>query len=475
MPMPKPEYAHLTKIALVGVPNVGKSTLFNKLIGGRRSIVKDEPGITRDRLYAEVNLARWYPELGFLPVCVMDTGGLFAEGDDLAMISGVHKQAEAALNEADLVLFLVDGRVPPGSDDRRIAQLLRKSKKPYILLANKLDSPSQEELGGEFRGLGEVFPFSTQGRKFKSFWRDLIDRFEEMGLLSKSLAYIGKLGEESAQSEDLLASDEIVKIALLGKPNAGKSSLLNKLVGYERALVHEKAGTTRDAIDTLLHFQGRSIMLIDTAGLRRKSKVYGELERFSVDRTIKALVRADLAVLVLDAKEGISHQDQKLAALIQSRKKGCVIAVNKWDTLEKDNETYKAFQERVKYEFNFLSHAPIVLTSALDGQRVNQILEYSLMVWQNLKKRISTGILNNAVREIMAISGGARKQVGKLKIYYATQVDINPPTIALFVNDPKHFEASFGLFLERKLRDEFGFDGAPIVWSVKKSDSKQRA
>lgn len=449
------------KIAIIGAPNVGKSTFFNKLLGGRRSIVEDIPGITRDRIYADLDLARWGYGIESLPITLIDTGGLFFKEDTL--YAGVQQQAELALKEADLILFILDGRIGLTATDRQIAKLLKAQNKQIFLLVNKLDSEELMSLASEFYslGLGDPIPFSSLGQTFGDSIENLVNKIIETGLAD---AFLGQKLQKTGQ--------DLIKVAILGRPNVGKSSLLNKLVGYERSLVHNEAGTTRDALDTELEYQEKSFLLIDTAGLRRKSKVYGELERFSVDRSIKALVRADIAVLVIDANEGVTNQEQKLASLIQKRYKGCVIVLNKWDLIDKDQYSFQEYTQVIRTQLGFIDYAPLVITSAETGQRVQEILNACIEVHQNLNKRIKTGLFNTVLREIVSINSPAKAGAKSLRLYYGTQVEVNPPTFAIFVNDPKNFNENYQRFLEKSIRKEFGFEGSPLKWRIKKSEGK---
>lgn len=469
-------------IALIGAPNTGKSTFFNKLIGGRRSIVENIPGVTRDRIYAQVNLGRWSsnPKIKDLQIKIIDTGGLFFEADTL--FEGVQRQAETALKEADLILFVADGKIGITSIDRQIAKLLRREEKPIFLLANKLDSPELENLSADFYnlGMGEPLAFSSLGNSFPRSIDNLIDKIYEKSSLKDQIEDEQLLEKENEENDEekpafLYQAEDLIKVAILGKPNVGKSSLLNKLVGYERSLVHDVAGTTRDALDTELIFEEQNFLLIDTAGLRRKSKIYDSLERYSVDRSIKALVRADISVLVIDAKEGVANQEKKLAALIQKRKKCCIIALNKWDLIEKDNDSFKTYQELIYQELGFISYAPLIITSAFTGQRIEGILEQCIKVNKNYQRRISTGLLNNVLREIASINDPAKSGAKGLKVYYMTQVETKPPTFALFVNDPKYISENYLRFLEKCLRKEFEFEGVPFDWVIKKSSQKTQA
>jgi GTP-binding protein len=448
------------KIALVGSPNVGKSTFFNKLIGGRRSIVEDMPGVTRDRLYAKVNLSRWSNLFDGIKTTVIDTGGLFFK--DETLYQGVQKQAYQAMDEADCVILITDGRVGMTAVDRAIAEELRgkQNSKPVFLLVNKLDDDSMETMAAEFYNLaiGEPIPFSARGGHFN-------DRMDL--LLSKiydSFDFMGKA--------DRTTEEEPIKVAIIGKPNVGKSSLLNRIVGYERALVHDEAGTTRDCLDTEFTYKHKKFLLIDTAGMRRKSKVFGGVERFSVERSIKAIVRADIGILVIDATEGVSHQEQKLANLIQSKGKACIVVLNKWDLVPKTNESFKEHSERIMHELGFVSYAPLVVTSASTGQRVLKILDTSVKVHECYNRRVSTGLLNNVIREIVSINEPAKSGAKNLKIYYCTQVEKSPPTFTLFVNDPKQMSDNYLKFLERCIRKEFDFEGSPLIWKIKKSGEK---
>ena len=449
------------KIAIIGAPNVGKSTFLNKILGGRRSIVEDIPGITRDRIYADTDLGRFAQTS--LPVTLIDTGGLFFKEDIL--FAGVQKQAELAMEEADLVLLMVDGRVGLTSTDRQIAKIIRSQGKPHLLLVNKLDSDHHTNLKDEFYklGLAEPISFSSLGENFGISVENLIQKIQELNF---------SVNLEQIQPID--RPEEIVKVAILGKPNVGKSSLLNQLVGYQRSLVHDQAGTTRDALDTGFIYQGRPFLLIDTAGLRRKSKVYGSLERFAIDRSIKAMVRADIAILVIDATQGITHQEQKLAALIQRRYKGCILVLNKWDLIEKNQHSFEEYQNKLRCDLHFVNYAPIVICSAKTGQRVTNILDACLTVHSNLQKRVRTGLFNVVLREIVACHEPARAGAKNLRIYYGTQAAVNPPTFAVFVNQPQKFNLNYQKFLERSIRQEFGFEGAPLKLVIKESTGKEK-
>lgn len=349
---------------------------------------------------------------------------------------------------------MVNARDGITSTDEQIAHVLQKANKPIILLANKLDSGDIEHLHAEFYqlGVGEPLPFSTTGSTYKDNFEKLVDRLIEHGLSTT---------KTKARKEDELPN--LPKIALVGKPNTGKSSITNKLVGYERSLVHDQAGTTRDALDTFIKYYGKDLLLIDTAGLRRKTKITGDIERYSVDRSIKGIVRADIAVLVLDVTKEVSHQEQVLASLIQKKNTACVLVLNKWDLI--DNKDYEANIDFVKTRLGFVDYAPVIVTSALTGQRVNNILEKCLEVYDNLNKKIKTNILNTALREITTL----KRINSRLKIYYIVQTGVNPVSFTLFVNNPKYVDKNYLLFLERALREEFGFEGVPFKWDIRKS------
>jgi len=421
-------------------------------------MVQNIPGVTRDRLHAVVELGRLAEEYRGVKLEIIDTGGLFFEEDELQL--GVQKQAEKAIAEADLIIFAVDGRAGLTEVDHRIKKyLLSQTDKRIILLINKIDSPELEYLAAEFYALGieRVLCFSCVGRNFRRSMRKLLPliipgaNLQNVEVVENNV----EVDAESAAQEKKI-QQEIPKFVLMGRPNTGKSSLLNKILGQDRALVHQEAGTTRDALDTEMSYEGRRITLIDTAGLRRKSKVQEELERFSVDRTIKGLVRSDVALLVLDCTAGISQQDKRLAALIKKRNKGCVIVLNKWDLLtDRDHGLYTSLLRR---ELNFLHYAPIVITSALTGQRTQKILQEALRVHANIHRQIKTSTLNMALRESMALRGTSPR----FKIYYVVQTSIAPPTFTLFVNHPKKATPADLLYVEKSLRQEFDFEGAVL-------------
>ena len=487
--MKKTDKKKLFKIAIVGSPNVGKSTFFNLLIGGRRSIVDDFAGVTRDRVYARVNLSKFINiHNKKLEVEIIDTGGLFFESDSL--FEGIQRQVEFALKECDCVLFLTDGRMGITSSDRKIVPLIRNSKKPCILLVNKLDSPELLSNNSEFYnlGLGEPVVFSCQNN-FRKHMASLIEKLiNTCGLKQKKNTKLNTEEEldseiEAENSENTNNTEKISEdtpsFVLLGKPNTGKSSILNSLVGYERSLVHDEAGTTRDALDTFLHYKNTDILLIDTAGLRKKNKIQDRLERFSVDRTIKGLVRSSVAILVLDATEIssnnlnniVSRQEKRLASLIESRKKGCVIVLNKWDLVEnKTNQDFELYSKKLKQELQFVDYAPVIISSAKTGQRIDNILDQALIVYENSKKTFKTSLLNTVLKEITSL----RQFGSKLKIYYITQTGSSPTEFTLFVSQPKYLDENYLKFLEKSFRKEFDLTGVPIYWQVRKSENKSR-
>ena len=435
-------------VALVGRPNVGKSTLFNRLIGERRAIVFDEPGTTRDRTYGESD---W----NGVVFDVVDTGGLQSEAEiarsDIATIArGTREQARLAIDEADVIVFLVDSRDGPIAADEEVADLLRRSGKPVVLAVNKAESAERRENAIEFYNLGldEPIPISAY---HGSGTGDLLDRVVE--LLPP--------GEEEPE-------DETPKIAIVGRPNVGKSALLNALLGQQRAIVSPVPGTTRDPLDTQLVWNGQLLTLIDTAGIRRRGRVeHGNVEQYSVIRSMKAIGRCDVAVLVIDATEPFTAQDLHVAGYINDEAKGIVVAVNKWDAVEKDTHTMDEFREAAAEALDFMAFAPLVFISALHGQRVAQVPETALRVIEEREKRVPTGQLNRVIREAIEAHPPFDKRGRGLKFYYATQPRTSPPTFVFFVNDPKMLHFTYRRYLENRLRDAFGFMGTPIRMSFR--------
>ena len=424
-------------VAIVGRPNVGKSTLFNKLIGERLSIVKDEPGVTRDRLYRDI-------EWSGREFTLVDTGGLEPKTQDFIM-GKIKDQAQVAIDEADVVIFLVDGKYGVTGLDEEVATVLRKKDKKVIVAVNKIDNylKNQERIY-EFYSLGfeEVIGISGE---HKVNLGDLLDLIIE------------KLGKTKIKQEE-----DALSIAVLGRPNAGKSSFVNKILNQERSIVSEIAGTTRDAIDTEFNYKNERYRIIDTAGIRRKSKIDDSIEYYSVLRAIKSIKRANVCILMLDATELVTDQDKRVAGLIYDEKKPLIIAINKWDLIEKDNMTVKRFTELVESELPFLSYAPIVTISSLTGQRVVPILDKVIEINQEYNKKIGTGVLNQVLGEMIAINPVPTRKGRAVKINYVTQVGVAPPRFVFFSNDPDLIHFSYKRYIENKFREYFGFEGSPI-------------
>ncbi|AEG15401.1 GTP-binding protein engA [Desulfofundulus kuznetsovii DSM 6115] len=437
--MPKPI------VAIVGRPNVGKSTLFNRLVGSRIAIVEDEPGITRDRLYQD---AEWAGRVFTL----VDTGGLdFVESGDIPR--QVRRQVELAIEEADVVLFLVDARAGLTSTDEDVAALLRRTKKPVLLVANKVENFQRTgQLVDFYRlGLGEPIPISAaQGMNTG----DLLDRL------------VSVLPPDAAEEEE----PDTIRIAVIGRPNVGKSSLVNAILGEQRVIVSEIPGTTRDAIDTYFEREGRRYMLVDTAGIRRKSRIEEAVERYSVIRSLRAVDRCEVALVVLDALEGVTDQDKRIAGYAHEQGKASVLVVNKWDLVEKDNRTTQRFTELIRRELAFMTYAPAVFISALTGKRVPRLLEMVDLVAQQQCLRISTSDLNRLIRDAVMHNPPPADKNRRLKILYATQGGVKPPTFILFVNDPELMHFSYLRYLENQLRAAFGFEGTPIRFLLRQRD-----
>lgn len=426
-------------VAIVGRPNVGKSTLFNKLIGDRVAIVDDQPGVTRDRLYRETEWAG-------KEFVLVDTGGLEPRNNDF-MMSKIKQQAEVAMNEADVILFVVDGKNGLNPLDEEIAYLLRKKNKPVILCVNKIDNfQTQQDDIYDFWGLGfeHLVPISGE---HKVNLGDMLDLVVEL---------INTHVEEYEEEEGL-------KLAIIGRPNAGKSSLVNRLSGEERTIVSNIAGTTRDAIDTLIEFDGNKYILIDTAGIRRKSKVEESLEYYSVLRAIKTIKRADVCIWMIDGSEGLTEQDKRIAGIAYEEKKPIIIVINKWDAIpDKKNDTMKKMRAELYTELPFLSYAPIEFVSALTGQRTTNLLTHAENIFAEYNKKISTGLLNTVINEAIIMNNPPTRKGRVVKINYATQIATAPPKFALFCNYPELVHFSYGRYIENKLREAFGFEGSPI-------------
>ncbi|NMM65623.1 ribosome biogenesis GTPase Der [Clostridium sp. P21] len=424
-------------VAIVGRPNVGKSTLFNKLAGKRISIVQDTPGVTRDRIYAQADWLKYN-------LTIIDTGGIEPENSDI-IISQMRRQATMAVETANVIIFIVDGKQGLTDADREVAQMLRVSKKPVVLVVNKIDSLKDEDNAYEFYNLGIGEPMA-------------ISSSQALGLgdmLDKVVSYFD---DDKLDDED----DEYVKIAFVGKPNVGKSSLINKLLGEDRVIVSDVPGTTRDAIDSYLETDQGKFTLIDTAGLRRKSKVKEEIERYSVIRTYAAIERADVCILMLDATQGISDQDEKIIGYAHEMHKAIMVIVNKWDLVEKDTNTINTFKKQIGTNLSFMSYAPYLFISAKTGQRVQKVLEMVMQCYSNYSKKIKTGVLNDVISKAVMMKEPPVVGTKRLKIYYVTQIGTKAPTFVFFVNDTSCIHFSYERYIENQLRENFDFTGTGI-------------
>lgn len=435
-------------VAVVGRPNVGKSTLFNTLAGERISIVKDYPGVTRDRIYADIE---WLDN----KFTLIDTGGIEPESSDM-MLKYMRQQAQIAIDTADVIIFLTDVKQGLVDSDYKVADMLRRSGKPIVLVVNKVDN-FDKFMNDVYEfynlGMGDPFPISA----------------------SSKLGLGEMLDEVCADFPNIDTSDsddDRPRIAVVGKPNAGKSSIINKLLGEDRVIVSDIAGTTRDAIDTAVKYNGNEYVFIDTAGLRRKNKIKEELERFSIIRTVTAVERCDVTVLVIDATQGISEQDAKIAGIAHERGKGIIIAVNKWDAIEKDDKTIYKFTQEIRDVLSFMPYAEIIFISAKTGQRLPKIFEMIDMVIQNNSMRIATGVLNEIVTEATALKQPPSDKGKRLKIFYTTQASVKPPTFIFFVNDKNLMHFSYTRYLENKIRESFGFKGTSLKFIVRERKDK---
>ena len=424
-------------VAMVGRPNVGKSTLFNRLAGKRISIVQDTPGVTRDRVYAE---AEWLNHT----FTMIDTGGIEPERNDI-IVQQMRRQANIAIETADVIVFIVDGKEGLTAADHEVATMLRKSKKPIVLVVNKVDSLKEEDNAWEFYNLGIGDPITISASQGLGLG-DMLDRVVENF-------------DSSIYEQD---EDEYIRIAMIGKPNVGKSSLINKLLGEERVIVSEVAGTTRDAIDSQLETEEGKFILIDTAGLRRKSKVKEEIERYSVVRTYAAIERADVCILMIDATEGITEQDEKIIGYAHEMRKAIMVIVNKWDLVEKDDKTLDNFKRDLQSKLKFINYAEYLFISALTGQRTHKVLQMAKKCYDNYNKRVSTGILNDVISKAVLMKEPPVVGLKRMKIYYATQVATIPPKFVFFVNDVNARHFSYERYLENRLRDSFDFSGTGI-------------
>ena len=437
-------------VAIVGRPNVGKSTLFNIFANSRISIVEDTPGVTRDRLYADTE---WLDN----EFMMVDTGGIEIMNTDKIAVS-IRQQAQIAIAEADVILFVCDARAGITHEDAEVAKMLRQSKKPIVLAINKADSPKQEMEIFEFYnlGIGEPIPVSAANHLGLG---DLLD------------AVVEKFPETSAYGED--GNEDEIKVALIGRPNVGKSSIFNTLVGEERSIVSDVAGTTRDAIDTPVIREGQKFLFIDTAGMRRKARIDEPIEKYSIIRSLRAVDRSDVVLMVIDAIDGVTEQDKKIAGYAHEAGKGIVLVVNKWDLYDKDNTSTLRYTENLRRELVFMQYAPVVFVSAMTKQRIHRLPEGIHYVAEQNAMRISTSVLNQVVEDAIAINPPPTEKGQRLKILYATQVKIKPPTFVIFVNEPEIMHFSYQRYLENKLREAFGFEGTPLQMIIRGKNEEE--
>jgi GTPase len=443
-------------VAIVGRPNVGKSTFFNRCVGARHAIVDDAPGVTRDRIYRETDWAGH-------ELVLIDTGGIIANSkDDIS--SQIYDQVALAMDEADAVVFVVDGKNGLSGADHEVANLLRRIKKPIVLAVNKIDEPQEETNALEFYGLGLGDPVTLSAMRGSGGVGDVLDKIvdalglERNGKKQKKKGYIDDFDEVEVEEGGPIS------VAFVGKPNVGKSSIVNILCGNNRSIVGSEPGTTRDAIDTKIKIKGKEYIVVDTAGIRRKNRVDYGIEAFAVVRSLRAIDRADVVVHILDASQDMTDQDQKIANKIEEAGKGAVIVLNKWDLVdEKSSRAMNQYTERMKTELRSLSFAEVLFTSAVNRQRINKIIEAVDRAYDATRKRVGTGVLNQIINESVAlVPPPASKRGKRLKVYYTTQVSVAPPTFIVFANDNKLMTRNYEVYLERKIRDAFGYDGSPI-------------
>lgn len=434
-------------VAVVGRPNVGKSTFFNKVIGRRIAIVEDTPGVTRDRIYAET-------EWNGIEFAIIDTGGIEPDSEDI-ILSQMRQQAEIAMDTADVILFLVDGKDGLTSADREVANMLRRRGREVILVVNKIDSHKLPDDFYDFYelGLGEPIPISAANMlNFGDLLDEIVDAFPK---------------EQYEEEED------VIKIAVIGKPNVGKSSLINELVGENRVIVSPIAGTTRDSIDTPFEKDGDRYMLIDTAGIRRKSKVTEDIERYSVIRAVAAIERSDVALLMIDAAEGITEQDKKIAGVAHEAGKGIIVVVNKWDLIAKETNTMRDFKRKIEAEFPFMTYAPSVFISVKDHQRIDNVINMAKYVAEIRAMRVPTGQLNALLQDAMMMKQPPSDKGRRLRIYYVTQVGIKPPLFSFKINSRPLMHFSYARYLENKIREGFGFEGTSIKFVFREKGEKE--
>lgn len=435
-------------VAIVGRPNVGKSTLFNTLAGDKISIVQDTPGVTRDRIYADVSWLNYN-------FTIVDTGGIEPESSDI-ILKSMREQAEIAISTADVIMFITDVRQGLVDADGKVADMLRRSGKPIVLVVNKVDSfekfmPDVYEFYN--LGLGDPMPVSAAS---------------QLGI-GDMLDEVVKYFDDSATEEE---EDSRPRIAIIGKPNVGKSSIINKLLGEDRVIVSDIAGTTRDAVDTSIVRNGTEYVFIDTAGLRKKNKIKEEIERYSIIRTVSAVERCNVAVLVIDATEGITDQDAKIAGIAHERGKGMIIVVNKWDAIEKDDKTIYKFTKDVRDRLSYMPYAELMFVSAKSGQRLNKLFETIDAVIENHSLRIATGVVNEIMAEAVALNQPPSDKGKRLRLYYITQVSVKPPTFVIFVNDKELMHFSYTRYIENKIREAFGFMGTPLKFIIRERKEK---
>ncbi|HJB94924.1 MAG TPA: ribosome biogenesis GTPase Der [Candidatus Mediterraneibacter intestinigallinarum] len=437
-------------VAIVGRPNVGKSTLFNVLAGEMISIVKDTPGVTRDRIYADVT---WLDK----EFTLIDTGGIEPDSRDV-ILSQMREQAQIAIETADVIIFITDVRQGLVDADSKVADMLRRSGKPVVLVVNKVDNfekymPDVYEFYN--LGIGDPVPISAASR---------------LGIGDMLEVVAENFPEGSGEEEE----DDRPRIAIVGKPNVGKSSIINKLLGENRVIVSDIAGTTRDAIDTEIVHDGKEYIFIDTAGLRRKSRIKEELERYSIIRTVTAVERADVVLMVIDATEGVTEQDAKIAGIAHERGKGVIIVVNKWDAIEKNDRTMREYEKDIRHVLSYMPYAEIMYVSALTGQRLNKLYDMIDMVIENQTLRIATGVLNEIMTEAVAMQQPPSDKGKRLKLYYITQVSVKPPTFVIFVNDKELMHFSYTRYLENKIREAFGFRGTSLKFFIRERKEKEQ-
>jgi GTP-binding protein len=435
-------------VAIVGRPNVGKSTLFNRIAGGKKAIVWDEPGVTRDRNYADV-------EFEGNAFTLIDTGGFEPVSKD-RVFAKMREQCQLAMDEADVILFVMDGKEGLTPSDKEIVDILRRLNKPVFYIVNKIDGPKHEEKTIEFYGLGVEFLYSISAEH----------GYGVNGLMEEVIQSLPSLSEKRWKKD-------VTKVAIVGRPNVGKSSLLNRLLGYKRVLVDEAPGTTRDAIDTFFEKDGKRYVLIDTAGIRRKSRISFRLEKYSIVEALRTIDRSDVALLLLDSKEGVTDQDARIGGFIHEKGKGCILVVNKWDLLEKDSQTMVQYEREMRRELKYLSYAPVVFISALTGQRVKKVLEVVDLVSEEAKKRITTSQLNKYFVKWVENFPPPLYKNHHVKLNYITQVSTAPPTFVIYANIPEGIHFSYERYLQNQVRETFHFEGVPVRFRFRKKGKEK--